>query len=82
MKIKVIEIPSCTWELEGTSFYCTHDEFEVETFTEDHLGFDGHYQTESLGYVCADPQCGETLEGSPEEDADDPDSEYERLREY
>ena len=38
------------------------------------------YQTESLGYVCADPDCEEVLEGSPEEDAIDEDWEYERMR--
>ena len=81
MIIKVFEIPNCTWELEGDYFYCTHDEREVETFAQDHMGFNGHYQTESLGYVCADPDCGEALEGSPEEDATDEDWEYEMLRE-
>ena len=90
MKIKVTEIPNCTWELEDTSFYCTHDEFEVVDYVEDHLGFQGHYQTEHKGYQCADPDCEEPIDGSPEEDAYDPDfeyeqfrdSEYERLREY
>lgn len=82
MKIQVTEIPNCTWELEGDTFYCTHDEFEVVDYVEDHLGFDGHYQTESKGYQCADPDCEEPIEGSPEEDAYDPDSEYETLREY
>lgn len=82
MKIKVYITPSCTWELEDETFYCTHDEFEIETFTQDHMGFQGHYQTEELGYVCADPDCGEVLEGVPEEDMIDEDAEYERLREY
>lgn len=82
MKIKVYVYPSCTWELEGDTFFCNHDEREVETFTQDHMGFQGHYQTESLGYVCADVDCGGVLEGSPEEDAIDEDWEYERLREY
>jgi hypothetical protein len=80
MKINVIEIPNCTWELEGDTFFCTHDEREVEEFVQDHLGFQGHYQTEHLGYVCADPDCGEVLEGSPEEDAIDEDYEYEQYR--
>jgi len=81
MKIKVYEYPNCTWELEDGVFYCIHDEFEVEEFTTDHMGFDGHYQTESLGYVCSDPDCGEVLEGSPEEDVIDEDWDYERSRE-
>lgn len=80
MKIKVYVYPSCTWELEGDTFFCTHDEVEVESLTTDHMGFQGHYQTEQDAYVCA--ECGEVLEGSPEEDAVDEDYEYERLREY
>lgn len=82
MKIKVVVIPNCTWELEGDAFYCTHDEFEVVDYVEDHLGFNGHYQTEHKGYQCADPDCEEPIDGSPEEDAYDPDSEFEILREY
>lgn len=78
MKIKVYEIPNCIWELEGNSFYCTHDEREIESFTADHMGFDGHYQTEEDGYVCADPDCGEVLEGSPAEDSIDEDWGYEK----
>jgi len=64
--IKVEEIVTCTWRLDGDTFFCTHDEVNVEEFTNDHMGFEGHYQTESLGYVCA--ECDEVLEGSPEED--------------
>lgn len=82
MKIYVYAYPSCTWELDGDTFYCTHDEFEVEEFIQNHMGFNGHYQTESLGYVCSDPDCGEVLEGSPEEDMVDEDWEYERLRDW
>lgn len=69
--ISIIEYPNCTWEYEGGNFYCTHDEREVEMAVEDHLGFEGHYQTESEIYVCA--ECGESLEGSPEFDR----AEYE-----
>lgn len=69
MKIKVCIYPSCTWELEGDTFFCTHDEIEIVGCVNDHMGFDGHYQTESLGYECADPDCEEALEGSPEEDS-------------
>lgn len=82
MKIKVVEIPNCTWGLEGDAFFCTHDELEVVDCVEDHLGFNGHYQTEHKGYQCVDPDCEELVDGSPEEDAYDPDEEYERLREY
>lgn len=84
VKINVREITTCTWELEGDTFYCTHDEMYVEDFVEDHIGFQGHYQTESLGYVCADPDCREVLEGSPEEDRADAqaDYDYESSREY
>lgn len=75
MKIKVIEIPNSTWELEGDTFYCTHDEIEIVEYTDDHLGPDGHYQTEHLGYACAD--CGEPLEGSPEADRADYEAEMQ-----
>lgn len=71
MKINVYTYPSCTWELEGDTFYCIHDEREIESFTTDHMGFEGHYQTEEDGYVCADVDCGEVLEGSPAEDRAD-----------
>ena len=81
-QIDVQQVVTCTWELEGDSFYCTHDEFEVVEYVEDHLGFQGHYQTEHEGYQCADPDCEEPVEGNPAEDAIDEDAEYERLREY
>jgi len=68
-KIKVVEYPSCTWEMDGDAFYCTHDEVEVVTYTNDHMGFQGHYQTEEDGYACAG--CEEPLEGSPAEDRAD-----------
>ncbi len=78
MKIDIYDQPNCTWELDGDSFYCTHDEKEVVEYTNDHMGFNGHYQTEDEGYACA--ECGESLDGSPAEDALDEDWEYERLR--
>lgn len=81
MNINVIEVPNCTWGLEGDSFFCTHDELDVVECVQDHMGFNGHYQTESKGYICADPDCEEPVEGSPEEDAHDPDFEYEVSRE-
>ena len=69
MKINVYFYPSCTWELEDDTFFCTHDEVETVEYTTDHMGFDGHYQTEEEGYACA--ECGEPLEGSPAEDRAD-----------
>ena len=80
MKINVYDTPSCMWLLEDDTFYCTHDERKIEEFTQDHMGFDGYYQTESLGYICADPDCDSVLEGSPEEDSIDEDWEYESSR--
>lgn len=77
--IDVRDIPSCLWELDGDTFYCTHDEIEVVEYTQDHLGVSGHYQTESDGYACA--ECGEPLEGSPAEDKLDGDFDYEQSRE-
>lgn len=83
MKISIIEIPNCTRELDGDSFYCNHEEREIVDYVEDHMGFRGHYQTESSGYQCADPDCEEPLDGSPEEDAYDAmvDAQIDRARE-
>lgn len=67
--IKVNYIPTSTWELDGNEFHCAHDDIEIVDYVEDHLGIDGHYQTESQGYACAD--CGEPIEGDPEEDRQD-----------
>ena len=80
MKINVKEIPSCTWELDGDAFFCTHDEREVVEYEEDQISFYGHYTTEREVYVCA--ECGEPLEGSPAEDRYDPDCKYEESREH
>lgn len=66
MKIPIIEHTTCTWELDGDTFFCTHDERVILDYTEDHMGLMGHYQTESQGYACA--ECFEPLEGNPEED--------------
>lgn len=76
MKINVYQYPSSTWVLDGDTFFCTHDEWETDYVVEDHMGFHGHYQTETKGYFCADPDCGEALDGSflednYEEDYDD-----------
>ena len=75
MKINVIEKPS-VWELDGDSFFCNHIErivVESEGMT---MGFDGPVEHKSHGYECV--ECGEVLEGSPEEDAYDSDGDYER----
>lgn len=69
MQIPVYFTPSCTWELEGDTFYCTHDEFEVVEYTVDYMTFDGTDQYEVEGYECA--ECHEQLEGSPAEDKAD-----------
>ena len=63
------------WECGITGTSDSHDhhddpdaEIEIETFTQDHLGFQGHYQTESRGYICGGKNgCGITLEGDPDE---------------
>lgn len=82
MRINVYEYPNSTWELDGDSFFCTHDEVEVLDYVTDHLGFQGHYQREHLGYFCA--ECEEPLEGSPEEDAYESmiDAQIAEAREY
>lgn len=82
LHIGIRDIPNCTWELEGDAFFCTHDELEVVIYTEDHLALQGHYQTEHRGYQCADPDCEEPVDGSPDEDMIDGDFEMEVLREY
>lgn len=76
--IKVNYIPTSTMELDGGMFFCLHDEnIEIVDYVEDHLGINGHYQTESKGYACAD--CGEPLEGSPEEDRADYEAECQLM---
>ena len=76
--IKIKYIPGCTWEFEGGMFFCLHDEdMEIVDYVEDHLGINGHYQTESKGYVCAD--CGEPLEGDPEADRADYEAECQLM---
>lgn len=57
------------WEcpVTGTSDSCEHENgSEVESVTEDHLGINGHYQTEHEIYVCVD--CGTETDGCPAED--------------
>lgn len=67
--IDIRDYPSCTWVLEDDIFVCTHDQDEVVEYVEDHMGINGPYQTEYLGYACAD--CGEPIEGDPIADRQD-----------
>lgn len=67
--INVKFYPNCTWILEGNNFYCCHDEIEIVTHYDDHLGINGYYETEHKSYYCA--ECGEQLDGNPDEDYED-----------
>lgn len=57
------------WEcpVTGASDACEHESTHVESATQDHLGVDGHYQTEHSIYVC--DNCEVTVDGDPEADA-------------
>lgn len=58
------------WEcpVTGASDSCEHENgTHVEETVQDHLGFQGHYQTEHSIYVCDD--CEEMVDGDPEADA-------------
>jgi hypothetical protein len=53
------------WECPRTGESDAHEhlDYEIEEVTQDHMGFQGHYQTESEVYVCAGPEgCGVTIE--------------------
>lgn len=53
------------WEcgITGTSDTHDHAEPETETATQDHMGFDGHYQTEHQITICGGEQgCGVRLD--------------------
>lgn len=67
--ISIYNHPNCTWVMEDDIFVCTHDIEEIVEYVEDHLGINGPYQTEYMGYACA--ECGEPLEGSPEQDREE-----------
>lgn len=70
--------------MDGDSFYCKHDEEPLIVGYEDprmDLGGNISYDY-TKGYVCADPDCDKTLEGSPEEDSIDEDFNMEVSREY
>lgn len=77
LHIDVRDYPNCTWVLDDNGFICTHDQEEIVEYVEDHMGIDGPYQTESLGYACA--ECGEPLGGSPEEDRQDAEAEAQLM---
>ena len=57
------------WEcpVTGASDSCEHESTHVEEAVQDHLGFQGHYQTESSIYVCDNCEC--QVDGDPEADA-------------
>lgn len=67
---KYAGIWECNDNNEGISDTHEHDDYEVEETVEDHLGFQGHYQTESSVYVCGgEDGCGVVIEGAdPAED--------------
>lgn len=53
------------WEcpVSGASDSHEHADYDVESVTSDHMGFEGHYQTESDVYVCGGPTgCGVTID--------------------
>ena len=60
--IPVQVVDTGTYILEGTSFYCTHDDIEVETYWE-FPGYFSDVEVEKQGYICA--TCGEPLAGDP-----------------
>jgi hypothetical protein len=57
------------WEcpITGASDSCEHNDTHVEETVQDHLGAQGHYQTEHSIYVCDDCEC--QVDGDPEADA-------------
>lgn len=58
--IAVKIIPNCTWVLDGTTFFCSHDDVELTEYVEDYMGINGPYQVESQGYSCV--ECGEPVD--------------------
>lgn len=70
------------WECpkSGASDSCEHESTHVEEAVEDHLGFQGHYQTEHAIYVCDACEC--TVDGDPVADAaeDAADRAYDEWR--
>ena len=69
MKINVVEIPTCMWVLDGDSFFCSHDEIEVETIVSNRMDMHGNIdEDEDDFYVCV--ECRKILydRGDPAED--------------
>lgn len=70
-----------TWECpEGFTDACEHDpeRYEIEDTVQDHMGFQGHYQTEGRVYVCG--VCGVTIDSdvaNPDVDAAEARADYE-----
>lgn len=64
----------------GDSDSCEHEETYVDEAVEDHLGFNGHYQTEHSIYVCELCEC--TVDGDPAADRaeDAADMAYDEMR--
>lgn len=76
MKIRIIEIPSATWQLaEGeTTFECTHDEGFHKDTTEVDTMRNGEHDTYTVPIaICEDPDCDEDLDIPPEDLYDEPD---------
>lgn len=59
------------WEcpVTGSSDSCEHESTHIAIGTEDHLGFNGHYQTDHEYYECDACEC--TVDGNPAEDRAD-----------
>jgi hypothetical protein len=69
------------WEcpVTGSSDSHEHADYEVEEVVQDHMGFQGHYQTESEVYVCGgELGCGVTIEDAdPQLDRLEAQADYE-----
>ena len=73
--ILVREIPNCTWELEGDTFYCTHEDWHRETTEVDTMRNGEHDTYETPIAVCDDWDCEQTLDLDPMDLYDEPDYE-------
>lgn len=56
-------------EVEGISDSHEHENVYMDSVTQDHMGFQGHYQTEHPVWVCED--CGEVVDDVTDEDFQD-----------
>lgn len=63
MRVPVLYIENSTWELEGDSFYCLHDEgVRVEQVEVDTMR-DGEHDTYEVPVaICVDPDCDQEIE--------------------